>query len=141
MSYKFKGFSWGELAECWGISVEDQPLNIISDDEEFKEMMKTPESIDITKNINGMKVVFTVDEEEEVLAEKIKNHILSNLELGSGDFKDKQIRIDLEDFLNALIEESKKIDYSYPVYEGILKVENDHTFAQWICGNLERLWT
>lgn len=43
------------------------------DDEEFKEMMKSPESIDITKYINGMKMVFAVNEEEEVLAEKIKN--------------------------------------------------------------------
>lgn len=141
MSYKFKGYSWAELAECWGISVEDQPLNVISNDEEFKEMMKTPESIDVEKYINGMKIVFTVNEEEEVLAEKIKNYIYSNLESGSGDFKDKQLRMDLEDFLKALIRESKKIDYSYPVYEGILKVENDHTFSQWICGNLERLWT
>lgn len=141
MTYKFKGFSWGELAECWGIKVEDQPLNIISNDEEFKEMMKVPESIDITKYINGMKMVFTVNDEEEVIAEKIKNYIFLNIEAGSGEFKDKQIRVDLENFLKALIEESKKIDYSYPVYEGILKVESDHTFAQWICTNLESLWT
>lgn len=141
MTYKFKGFDWTELAECWGITVEEKPLNIISDDQEFKDMMKVPESIEITKRINGMKIVFTVIDEEEVLAEKIKQHIMSNIGLGNGEFENKQIRIDIEEFLKALIKESKQTDYNYPVYEGILKVKSDHSFATWICDNLERLWT
>lgn len=102
MGYKFKGFEWVELAECWGIAVDD---------------------------------------EEEVLAEKIKQHIYSNIDYSRGEFRDKQMRIDLEDFLEALIEESEEIDYNTPVYRGILAVESDETFAKWICNNLETLWS
>ncbi|MNG33700.1 hypothetical protein D3C84_1200150 [compost metagenome] len=83
----------------------------------------------------------TVNEEEETLAEKLKQYIFDNIALGNGVFKDKQIRADLEGFLKALIRESKVVDWNYPVYEGILKVENDYAFAKWICNNLERFRT
>lgn len=139
MSYKFKGFDWVELAECWGVIVEEKP--ILDDSPKLKEIFKTKEKIEVTKFINGTKMVFTVDDEEEVLAEKIKQHIYKNLDYDVGRFKDKQMRVDLEDFLKALIKESEKIDYNTPVYKGILAVENDETFAKWICSNLETLWS
>ncbi len=103
--------------------------------------MKSPERIEITKYINGTKMVFTTKDEEEVLAEKVKRHIFSNINRETGEFKDKQIRIDLNEFLKALIEQSKKYDYTYPIYEGLLAVEDDDTFARWICNNLEGLWS
>lgn len=143
MSYEFKGFDWTELADCWGITVEEQPINVVGleDNSELEEMFKVKEKIEVTKLINGMKMVFTVDNEEEVLAEKVKQHIRNNLALGGDGFKDKQIRIDLENFLKALIKESEKIDYNAPVYKGILEVESDEVFAKWICNNLETLWS
>lgn len=143
MVYKFKGFSWAELAECWRITVEEEPMNVIGldDEPELKEMFKTKEKVEVTKFINGMKMVFTVDDDQEVLAEKIKKHIFSNLDAGGEGFKDKQMRNDLESFLHALIKEEEKISYNAPVFKGILKVENDASFAKWICNNLEELWT
>lgn len=143
MVYEFKGFSWGELAECWGITVEEQPMNVIGidDEPELKEIFKTKEEIEVTKYINGMKMVYTVDDEEEVLAEKIKNHIQSNLDSSGKGFKDKQMRKDLDSFLHALINEEEKLGYNAPVFKGLLEVEDDKSFAKWICHNLERLWT
>lgn len=142
MTYKFNGFDWVELADCWGITVQEKPMNVTGLDHEpkLKEMFKTKEKIEVTKFINGMKMVFTIDDDEEVLAEKIKQHIRSNLDFSKGGFKNKQIRIDLENFLKALIKESER-DYNTPVYKGILAVESDETFAFWICNNLETLWT
>lgn len=132
MAYEFKGYHWVELAECWGIKAEKQPLDANGD-------FKVPEKIEVTKRINGMKIVFEVDDEEEVLAEKIKRYIFNNLT--PEGFKDKSIREDMERFLKALIEESKKWDFSYPAYEGILKIEHDVSFAKWFCRNLEAMWT
>lgn len=142
MSHKFKGYSWCELAECWGIKVGYDYLNIVGEDaDEMKELLKSPESIEITKYINGTKMVFTTKDEEEVLAEKVKRHIFSNINRETGEFKDKQIRIDLNEFLKALIEQSKKHDHTYPIYQGLLAVEDDDTFARWFCNNLEGLWS
>ncbi|MFJ7976657.1 hypothetical protein ACIQZI_13290 [Peribacillus sp. NPDC096379] len=142
MNYKFKGYNWIELAECWGIEVGYDYLNVVGENaDEMKELLKSPESIEITKYINGTKMVFTTNNEEEVLAEKVRRHILSSLDKETGDFKDKQIRIDLNEFLKALIIQSKKVDYAYPIYEGILAVEDDDTLARWICNSLESLWS
>ncbi|MEM5592869.1 hypothetical protein AAHH67_15880 [Niallia circulans] len=138
MSYQFKGFDWTELAECWGIKVEEQGLSL-DNNLELMNDFKVPEKIEITKYINKTKMVFTVDDEEEVLAQKIKNYIWDNLD--EDGFKNPQIRTDINNFLKALIEESEETDYSNPVYKGILAVEDDNTFAQWICGTLEKLWS
>lgn len=142
MSYEFKGFEWTELAECWGIKVEDVPtmVNVVGEKEPIQ-IGSLPEKIDIRMCINNTSMIFTTFDDEEVLAEKIKRHIKSNINFSKGEFKDKQVRTDLEDFLKALIKESKEIDYNHHVYEGILKVESDETFARWICNNLEELWT
>lgn len=134
MSYIFKGYDWTELANCWGIEVKEKPLIKDSD-------LKISERIDITKYINGMMITFTVDEYDEVLAEKVKNHIKSNLDLSSGNFKDDSMRDDIHNFLKSLIKESRELDYNYPVFEGILKIEDDYTLMRWICDNLHNLWT
>lgn len=142
MSYKFKGFDWTELAECWGITAEPQPfmVNVVGESEPH-ELGKVSEKIEVTKFINGIKMVFTIDDEEEVLAEKVKQHIFSNIDFSGDGFKDKQMRKDLESFLNELIKEEEEHGYNAPVYKGILQVESDETFAKWICYNLESLWT
>ncbi|MFJ5623393.1 hypothetical protein ACIQD3_11765 [Peribacillus loiseleuriae] len=142
MSYKFKGFHWQELSECWGINVGYGYLNFIGEDAgEMRELLKRPESIEITKYINDTKMVFTTLDEEEVLAEKVRRHIFSNMNRETGKFEDKQIRMDMNAFLKALIEQSKKYDYTYPIYEGLLAVKDDDTFARWFCNSLEGLWS
>lgn len=141
MSFDFKGYSWEELAECWGINVGYEYLDVAENTVEVKELLKSPETIDITQYINGSKIVFTINDKTEVLAEKVRRHILSNIEIETGRFIDKQIRLDLNCFLKALIKQSAKIDHCYPIYEGMLAIENDYTFARWICNNLEELWS
>lgn len=141
MGYEFKGYDWMELAECWGIKVERKPLNVFTTNgKEDKDLnLSVAEKIEVVKHINGMTMKFVVDDEEEVYAEKIKQHIRKSLTLGEDGFDNKQIREDLNNFLKKLIEEEH--GYNTPVYKGILEIEDDYTFATWVCGNLERLWT
>lgn len=141
--YKFKGYDWTELAECWGITVMDQMMNVIGledeDDEEIRDLFMTPESIDIRYHINGTPMIFTTEDEEEVLAEKVKMHIKEEL----FHKENQSVRDDVNSFLEALIQESEDgagADYNYPVYKGMLEVENNHTFGKWIIHNLELLW-
>lgn len=141
--YKFKGYDWTELAECWGIKVERKPLNVFtSDGKKDKDLnLSVPEKIEVIHHINGTTMKFLVEDEEEVLAEKIKQHIRSNLTFGGDGFKDKKMREDLNNFLTVLIKEEEQWGYNAPVYKGILEVEDDFTFSKWVCDNLERLWT
>lgn len=140
----FSGYSWTELAECWNITVKPQPMNVKNvTDEELRELFMVPEKIDIKYRVNNTSMTFTTEDEEEVLAEKLRRHIWSNIDLTKAEFKDKQMRTDIENFLKALIKESEGEfgDYIHPVYKGILKIENDYTFAKWITRNLEDLWS
>lgn len=70
--------------------------------------------------------------------EVVKNFIWDNI--GSDGFKDKQMRIDIEQFLQALISEEKEIGDNYRVYEAFLKL-NDFSLAKWVTNNLAELWT
>ena len=140
IEYKFKGFGWSELAECWGLEVNEQPFTVGTTDEEMVNVGNTPEDIEKVYRINGTTMKVTLTDEEEVQAEKIKQFIWSNLN-GYGDFKNPQIRTDIHNFLKALVIESNEIDYNAPVYEGLLNIKNDHTLATWITLNLELLWT
>lgn len=138
--YVFKGFSWSELGECWGITVEEQPLTakVMGEDKPF-ELGTVPEKIDKAIHINGSRIVFTLVDEEEVLAEKIKQHLWANIDLTKGNFKDSQMRTDIHNFLKALIEEEHGFDT--PIWEALLKIESDHTLTQWITSSFEKLWT
>ncbi|MDN4608968.1 hypothetical protein [Sporosarcina highlanderae] len=137
--FKFKGYDWSELAECWGLEVKEQPFFASGTDGEVVNLGTIPEKIEKEYRINSTTMKVLLTDEEEVQAEKIKQFILSNLD--AGGFKHPHIRTDIHDFLKALINESEKLDYSTPVYEGLLKIEDDHTLATWITYNLEMLWT
>lgn len=138
--YKFKGFGWSELAECWELEVKEQPFVAGTTDEEMGNLGNVSEKIEKVYCINGTTVKVTLTDEEEVQVEKIKQFIWSNLN-HKGDFNNPQIRTDIHNFLKALVIESKEIDYNTPVYEGLLKIKDDHTLAAWITYNLDRLWT
>lgn len=131
--YKFKGYDWTELAECWGITVEETPM--IKNDETNMFMMK--EKIEVVKYFNNTRVVFTVDDEEEVLAEKVKRFIIDKLCNNYDELNDIRVRTDIENFLKELIKEG---GYCTPMYEGMLKIESNTMFAKWVCNNLEMLW-
>jgi hypothetical protein len=107
--YKFKGFSWSELAECWGLEVKDQPFIVGTTDGEIVNLGNTSEEIEKEYRINGTTMKVTLTNEEEVQAEKIKQFIWSNIKDGHGDFQNPQIRTDIHNFLKALIIESKKL--------------------------------
>ncbi|MEK4025286.1 hypothetical protein [Sporosarcina sp. FSL W7-1283] len=139
--YKFKGHDWSELAQKWGVEVIAKPPKWAKQLNNEDDSWNLPEEIEVTHLINGMRVKFNIDDEEEVLAEKVKQYIRFNIDYSKAEFKDRQMRADMNNFLKALIEQSKELDYNYPVYEGILSVECDYTFANWFCENLERMWT
>jgi hypothetical protein len=139
-NFVFKGFDWSELAECWGISVEEQPLTaLVEGTDEIFELGKVPEKIDKTIFVNGNSVIFTLIDDDEVLAEKIKQYLWLNVDSTHGTFKDTQIRTDIHNFLKALIEGDD--GYDTPVWKGLLLIKSDHTLTQWITTNLEKMWT
>jgi hypothetical protein len=147
MAYKFKGYSWHELAEVWGITLTPESLNAKVVDEngedtgEVIDMGMTPERIDRVLYINGMKMSFQLDDEEEVLAEKVKQHIDENVDSRTGDFKNPQMRRDLVAFLTKLADEEDKTGYNAPVFRAIAAIEGDSTMAKWVSENLEELWS
>lgn len=140
-NYKFMGYDWLELAECWDLKAEPK----ISDwmrqlYDEGEEVEGVPEKIDITIDIAGTKICVTTSIVEEVLREKIIRHIKQTMmQYGKPEDQVKQMRYDINRFLAALIEE--EYGYSAGVYQAIMEIENDHTFAQWIVKHLGSLWT
>lgn len=135
--YIFKGYDFTELAACWNIEVKPATPNFAKNWDVDWTVLET---IDVTHMINGNRVVFTIEDEEEVLAEKIKNYIREHL-LNKNN---QDVRDDINRFLEALSKESEDgsvPDSNYPVYRGLLSVECNFTFASWIVNNLETLWS
>lgn len=133
MSYKFKGEQWEELAECWGIRVEQVPV---------ANMKKhtVSEKIEVRHYIDNTAMSFLVSDEEEVLAEKVKRFLWDSICGRTGKFKNKQVRQDITDFLNALADEEDEHHCSAPVYRAIASIEGDRVMVEWVIGNLERLY-
>lgn len=142
--YKFKGFDWTELAECWEIAVDDKvkDTRILDEngkpDKKLMDLFARPERIDIKYRVNGTNMIFTTEDHEEVLAEKLKRHIASHMH---NEEDMVEIAADMRRFLRALYEEAEKTDYSYPVYKGMLEIESDVTLGQWVIHSLNKLWT
>lgn len=129
ITYKFKGIGWWELAKCWNIKVEERPLFVNSD------KIKIRKTVEKEIIVNKRVVKFEIEDEDEIIAEKTKRYIWNSIDLFNGKFKDQKIRKDIHKFLEALIGND---GHEKPVYEGLLKVEDDYTLAAWICHNLER---
>lgn len=141
MEYKFYGHDWTELAECWGITVEEQPIFMTMINGEKKEVGKRPETATIWMKINGTQMTFVTEQPEEILIHKLKRHMYDNIDHSVGGFINPQMRRDLDNFLQALYEQSLESDSSYPIYEAMMKIEDDYTLVQWVASSLERLWT
>lgn len=147
MAYEFKGWSWEELAECWGIKLTPTPnvgkvVNLDGTDTgETFSLGDSPEMIDKTIYINNIRMTFQLKDEEEVLAHKLKLHIWDNVDMTEGEFKDKQMREDIRAFLYALAAEEDNHGYNSPVYRAMAGLQNDYTLANWVTDNLERLWS
>lgn len=136
MTYEFKGFAWTELAECWGIEAGERPL---VKDSDGKDYLMVPEEIDVFYFINDTKMMFTTSDPEEVIAEKIKNYISEHMFGEKAEHQDR-VRQEINRFLEALIKESKEHDFNSSAFRGILEIEDNITFSQWFCNNLETMW-
>lgn len=124
----FKGFHWRELAEYWGIRQETK---------EFTDGIYNPEIVMKKIVVNGKKVIFEIDDEDELIAEKVKRYIWDHYDMES-DTLDNQIKRDMKDFLQALCKHNY---HNKQMYEALLNVEEDHTFLTWFTHNLENMWT
>lgn len=141
MAYEFKGYDWCELAECWGIKVTPEPMTAkVQGTDEVMHLGDRPEKIDKIFYVNGTRITFELTDEEEVLAEKIKQHIQNTLNT-SGDFMSRTMRPDLVKFLNKLADEEEQSGFNAPVFRAIATLESDFTLAQWVINNLEKLWS
>lgn len=87
MLNQFKGFSWSELAECWGLEVKEQPFIADITDGKMVILGNTPEEIEKVYHINGTTMKVTLTNEEKAQPEKIKQFIWSNIKDGHGKFK------------------------------------------------------
>lgn len=138
--YKFKGYDWLELAECWGIEtkprIPDWLYQLHDEDEEIEGF---PEEAEIKFKVGGSTIRVSTNIEEEVLTEKIIKHITRTLARNVDNDASKQMRADINRFLDALIEE--EFGYSVGMYQALKEIECNHTLAQWIIRHLESLWT
>jgi len=125
---EFKGFHWRELAEHWGIRQETK---------EITDGIYNPETIMKKIVVNGKKVIFEIDDEDELIAEKVKKYIWNHYDIES-DTLDYQIKQDMKGFLRALC---KHEYHNTQMFEALLNVEEDHTFLTWFTHNLENMWT
>jgi hypothetical protein len=48
---------------------------------------------------------------------------------------------DVRDYLKALIKCSKKNDFKWPLWEGLLNITDDETLLQYTCNLVEGMWT
>lgn len=143
--YKFKGYDWMELAECWGIEVgyTEWTTTFLGGDNEEKKLLSEvfepfPETIDVTYYVNNTEFTVTTSDSDEVYMEKIKRYISSRMD---NQEELEEMTKDIRRFLQALYKESKEVDYNYPVYEGMLNIKDDFTLCQWVLKSLSKLWT
>lgn len=120
--------NWTEIASRLNIEVDEGQFSGT-----FAEM-RQPEVIKKRFFLNGAKIEVELKDQEERLAQKIKQYI--NDHLDDDVFTNSKIREGITAHL-MLIADAKTLNE--PVFRAIAEVENDWTFAAWVCDNLERL--
>jgi len=124
----FKGIHWRELAEHWGIRRETR---------EITDGIVFPETIKKKITVNAKVVIFEIDDEDELIAEKIKQYIWNYFDMEDAKL-DEQIKRDMKDFLCALCKDEY---HNTQMYEALVNVDEDYTFIKWFTHNLESMWT
>lgn len=147
--YKFKGYDYSELAECWGleakVEIPDWLKKINSNDDEdenenMNSLMGIEETVELTFNIGYQTIKVSTDDSEQVEREKIRQHIAKYLLRGNGTPEEiVKVRSEANAFLLALVE--GEYGYSAGVYKAISEIESNHTFAQWMIQHMEGMWT
>lgn len=136
-NYQFKGYSFLELIECF--ELEQENFSYLTKDDEIEEALfkalTTPFNEEIEKVIyvNGNRVTFTLTDQEEVELEKLRQFLSKNRD-------DSKVVSMVRLFLIILAEQSEKIDYNYPAFNGILEIEHPDDFITWVIHNLELMW-
>lgn len=141
-TYKFKGYDWEELADCWGLEVHqgsETPF-IKRDDGFFTHTPDFHEQLEKEVWVGSQLIKVTTEDDEEILLHKIREYISEHMNHGEAAL-DPRVKKDMVDFLTALVEQSKQTDYSYPVFEGILRLDSDFTFVSWFSLALPNMWT
>lgn len=145
-----KGWDWMELADVWGITV-DKTISYIKKCEDGNCQFVTepwsggldekhPAGIVKTETymkefVNGDFVVRLTDE-EDILAEKIKDFLFDNLNEDNLKLP-KDIKEDLVTFLTKL---SEGTQHGSAEIIGTIAKAPDFTLVHWVCRNLEALW-
>lgn len=111
MEYEFKGWDWTELVPVFGLEAE------------FEKSENVPASASLAAEV----------EFGERLANEIRSYILRPEE------EVKEIIIHLRAFLQKIID--CELGYDIPFWQGILNVEDDHTFLQIYAHNVTSMWT
>ena len=104
---------------------------------EITDILNVPETIKKKIAVNGKIVIFEIDDEDELIAEKLKQYIWDHYDMESNTL-DNQIKQDMKGFLRALC---KHEYHNTQMFEALLNVEEDHTFLTWFTHNLENMWT
>lgn len=59
----------------------------------------------------------------------------------NNDKKQKSIAKDIRGYLKALIKSSKKLDYQWPLWEGLANVKHDETLIKFTIDLIDHMWT
>lgn len=145
-----KGWDWSELADMWGITVgktisyikecEDGTWQFVT--EPWTEELEESNPAGVVKVEKYMKYYMDGDfavrltDEEDVLSEKIKDFLFSNLDEDTVELP-KDIKKDLVDFLNKL---AKNTDHGEKEIIKAIAESQDFTLVTWVCRNLRSLW-
>ncbi|WP_341323492.1 hypothetical protein NSQ62_08440 [Solibacillus sp. FSL H8-0523] len=138
-NYHFTGDSFHELVECFGLEQKhliygERYGSGIDDSYDLNFRPLITEEVEKVIKINGNKITFILTDREEIELEKLRQFLGQNCENPSVIEK---VRL----FLEALAEKSEKTDFNYPVFNGILEIENDEEFIYWVIRNLSCMWT
>lgn len=136
--YRFEGHDYLELAKAWDIKVIRTDVTTIplENGNHLAQFYETDNKDGILEDyfksyeINNSIVKFKLEDEEDILTEKIKEHIEENF--------NEKIKTDMKNFLQALLQnDASNTD---PFYTFLINLEDDELFKTLFVHNLELLW-
>lgn len=136
--YRFEGKDYLELAKAWDIKVIKTEITTIplENGRHLAQFGETDNKDGILEDyfksyeINNSIVKFKLEDEEDILTEKIKDHITENF--------NEKIKTDMKNFLQALLDnDTSNTD---PFYNFLINLEDDELFKTLFLHNLELFW-
>lgn len=136
--YRFEGHDYLELAKAWDIKVIKTDVTTIplENGNHLAQFYETDSKDGIVEDyfksyeINNSIVKFKLEDEQDILTEKIKDHITENF--------NEKIKTDMKNFLQDLVDNDTS--NTVPFYTFLINLEDDELFKTLFVHNLELFW-